>query len=62
LATRSIAANVNGKRMTADVKPRLLLAYFLREQTVLTGTHIARDAWQHAASLVQLGSMGAARC
>jgi aerobic carbon-monoxide dehydrogenase small subunit len=35
-----IALTVNGKRVEADVTPRTHLADFLREQLLLTGTHI----------------------
>ncbi len=38
--TRTINLNVNGREVTAAAEPRLHLADFLREQLLLTGTHI----------------------
>jgi carbon-monoxide dehydrogenase small subunit len=39
-----IAVTVNGRRYERDVEPRTLLAYFLREQLGLTGTHVGCDS------------------
>jgi carbon-monoxide dehydrogenase small subunit len=39
-----IAVTVNGTRYERDVEPRTLLAYFLREQLGLTGTHVGCDS------------------
>jgi carbon-monoxide dehydrogenase small subunit len=39
----SIALAVNGTRHEAEVEPRLLLAYFLREQLGLKGTNVGCD-------------------
>ena len=39
-----INVKVNGKAYEADVEPRVLLAYFLREQLGLTGTHVGCDS------------------
>jgi carbon-monoxide dehydrogenase small subunit len=38
-----VSVTVNGTTFTRDVEPRTLLAYFLREDCGLTGTHIACD-------------------
>lgn len=38
-----ISVTVNGTLYQRDVEPRLLLAYFLREELGLTGTHIGCD-------------------
>jgi carbon-monoxide dehydrogenase small subunit len=38
-----IALTVNGQRHEADVEPRQLLVYFLREQLGLTGTNVGCD-------------------
>jgi aerobic carbon-monoxide dehydrogenase small subunit len=38
-----INVTVNGKNYDAEVEPRLLLVYFLRENLNLTGTHIGCD-------------------
>jgi carbon-monoxide dehydrogenase small subunit len=39
-----IAVTVNGRRYERDVEPRTLLAYFLREDLGLTGTHVGCDS------------------
>jgi carbon-monoxide dehydrogenase small subunit len=39
----NIALTVNGQSHEADVEPRLLLAYFLREQLGLKGTNVGCD-------------------
>ena len=38
-----IDVKVNGVAYERDVEPRTLLAYFLREQCGLTGTHVGCD-------------------
>jgi carbon-monoxide dehydrogenase small subunit len=38
-----IAVTVNGTKYERDVEPRTLLAYFLREDCGLTGTHVGCD-------------------
>jgi carbon-monoxide dehydrogenase small subunit len=38
-----ISVTVNGTRHEADVEPRLLLVYFIREQLGLTGTNVGCD-------------------
>jgi aerobic carbon-monoxide dehydrogenase small subunit len=40
---RKIAVTVNGERHEAEVEPRQLLAYFLREDLGLTGTNVGCD-------------------
>jgi carbon-monoxide dehydrogenase small subunit len=40
---RRIAVTVNGERREADVEPRQLLVYFLREELGLTGTNVGCD-------------------
>jgi carbon-monoxide dehydrogenase small subunit len=40
----TITMTVNGTTYTRDVEPRTLLAYFLREQLGLTGTHVGCDS------------------
>jgi aerobic carbon-monoxide dehydrogenase small subunit len=40
---RQIAVTVNGERQEAEVEPRQLLVYFLREQLGLTGTNVGCD-------------------
>jgi carbon-monoxide dehydrogenase small subunit len=43
LTTRAITIQVNGTRHEADVEPRQLLVYFLRDQLGLTGTNVGCD-------------------
>jgi aerobic-type carbon monoxide dehydrogenase small subunit (CoxS/CutS family) len=43
LVVRHIAVTVNGTRHEADVEPRTLLVYFLRETLGLTGTNVGCD-------------------
>jgi aerobic carbon-monoxide dehydrogenase small subunit len=38
-----VSVKVNGTAYERDVEPRTLLAYFLREQCGLTGTHVGCD-------------------
>ena len=40
---RRVAITVNGARREAEVEPRQLLVYFLREQLGLTGTNVGCD-------------------
>jgi aerobic carbon-monoxide dehydrogenase small subunit len=39
----NITVTINGAQYSRDVEPRTLLAYFLREQCGLTGTHVGCD-------------------
>ncbi len=41
--TRKIGVTVNGVRHEAEVEPRRLLAYFLRDELGLTGTNVGCD-------------------
>jgi aerobic carbon-monoxide dehydrogenase small subunit len=43
LVVRHIAVTVNGTRHEADVEPRTLLVYFIREAVGLTGTNVGCD-------------------
>jgi aerobic carbon-monoxide dehydrogenase small subunit len=49
-----ISLTVNGRKVEADVEPRLLLATFLREHVGLTGTHIGCDTSSCGACTVLL--------
>jgi carbon-monoxide dehydrogenase small subunit len=57
-----ISMTVNGKRRTADLEPRVLLAHFLREQLRLTGTHIGCDTTQCGACTVLIDGRSAKSC
>lgn len=39
----NVSVTVNGTPYERDVEPRMLLAYFLREELGLTGTHVGCD-------------------
>ena len=53
---------VNGEAHTAQVESRTLLAYFLREQLSLTGTHIGCDTTSCGACTVILDGTAVKSC
>ena len=59
---RSITLHVNGVARTADVEPRALLAYVLRDQLDLTGTHIGCDTSQCGACTVHVDGQAMKSC
>ena len=59
---RSIAVTVNGERREAEVEPRELLVYFLRERLGLTGTHIGCDTTSCGACTVLLDGTPVKSC
>ena len=59
---RSITLNVNGAARTAEVEPRALLAYVLRDQLDLTGTHIGCDTGQCGACTVHIDGHAVKSC
>jgi carbon-monoxide dehydrogenase small subunit len=59
---RRIAVTVNGARHEADVEPRQLLVYFLREQLGLTGTNVGCDTSSCGACTVLLGGESVKSC
>src|SRR5690348_1178877 len=62
LMKRSITLHVNGVARTADVEPRALLAYVLRDQLDLTGTHIGCDTSQCGACTVHVDGKAIKSC
>ena len=58
----SIALNVNGKPIEAEVDGRTLLVDFLREQLRLTGTHVGCDTAQCGACVVHLDGRAVKSC
>ena len=58
----SIELKVNGKAVRADVTPRTHLADFLREQLVLTGTHIGCEHGICGACTVLVDGKSARAC
>ena len=57
-----VSMTVNGKVRKADVEPRLLLVHFLREQLLLTGTHVGCDTSQCGACTVIVDGRSAKSC
>ena len=57
-----ITINVNGRKRSAMVEPRLLLVHFLRESLNLTGTHVGCDTSQCGACTVLLDGCSAKSC
>lgn len=62
MQTHHISLTVNGQKVEADVEPRLLLAYFLRENLNLTGTHIGCDTTSCGACTVHLNGKSVKSC
>jgi len=59
---RHIAVTVNGTRHEADVEPRTLLVYFLRENLGLTGTNVGCDTSTCGACTVLVGGKSVKSC
>jgi aerobic carbon-monoxide dehydrogenase small subunit len=57
-----ITLTVNGKKHSADVEPRQLLAYFLRDNLALTGANIGCDTSQCGACTVLVDGMAVKSC
>jgi carbon-monoxide dehydrogenase small subunit len=59
---RRIACTVNGVRREAEVEPRLLLVYFLRETLGLTGTNVGCDTSSCGACTVMVDGKSVKSC
>ena len=59
---RDIAVTVNRERQEAEVEPRQLLVYFLREQLGLTGTNVGCDTSSCGACTVLLDGESVKSC
>jgi aerobic carbon-monoxide dehydrogenase small subunit len=59
---RPIAVTVNGARREAEVEPRQLLVYFLREQLGLHGTNVGCDTTTCGACTVLLDGRSVKSC
>jgi carbon-monoxide dehydrogenase small subunit len=57
-----ISLTVNGKVRKGHVEPRTLLVHFLREQLLLTGTHVGCDTSQCGACTVLIDGSSAKSC
>jgi carbon-monoxide dehydrogenase small subunit len=58
----ALSLTVNGKPVTANVDPRLLLVQFIREHLQLTGTHVGCDTAQCGACTVHLDGRAVKAC
>ena len=58
----TVSMMVNGKAVSADVEPRMLLVTFLREQQRLTGTHVGCDTSQCGACVVHVDGRAVKSC
>jgi carbon-monoxide dehydrogenase small subunit len=59
---KAIIVTVNGVKHRAEVEPRTLLVYFLREHLGLTGTHVGCDTSQCGACTVHLNGRAVKSC
>jgi len=57
-----LTVTANGVKYEAEVEPRLLLVYFLREHLGLTGTHVGCDTSQCGACTIQLNGRAVKSC
>ena len=57
-----ISVTVNGEQRSADVEPRTLLVYFLRETLGLTGTNVGCDTSSCGACTVHLDGESVKSC
>ncbi|HET8563465.1 MAG TPA: (2Fe-2S)-binding protein, partial [Candidatus Binatia bacterium] len=57
-----ITVTVNNVKHEAEVEPRLLLVYFLREHLGLTGTHVGCDTSQCGACTIHLNGRAVKSC
>lgn len=58
----SVSMTVNGKAVSAKVDPRTLLVQFLRENLLLTGTHVGCDTSQCGACVVHVDGKAIKSC
>lgn len=57
-----ISVTVNGKRVEAEVEPRLLLVHFIRENLGQTGTHVGCDTSNCSACTVLMDGRPVKSC
>ena len=58
----SLSLTVNGKAVNTSVDPRTLLVQLIREQLLLTGTHVGCDTAQCGACTVHLNGRAVKAC
>ena len=59
---RTITLTLNGKRVTHEVEPRLLLIHYLRDVAGLTGTHVGCDTSVCGACTIILNDTAVKSC
>ena len=57
-----LSLTVNGKTVSANVDPRMLLVQLIRENLLLTGTHVGCDTAQCGACTVHLNGRAVKSC
>jgi aerobic carbon-monoxide dehydrogenase small subunit len=62
VSTHKIAITVNGQSHEAEVEPRTLLVYFLREHLGLTGTNVGCDTTSCGACTVSIDGESVKSC
>ena len=60
--TASVSMTVNGRPVSAEVEPRMLLVQLLREKLSLTGTHVGCDTSQCGACVVHVDGVSVKSC
>jgi carbon-monoxide dehydrogenase small subunit len=60
--TLSVTLSVNGRALTQEIEPRLLLVHFLRDVAGLTGTKIGCDTSQCGSCTVLLDGVAVKSC
>jgi aerobic carbon-monoxide dehydrogenase small subunit len=58
----SVSMTVNGRAVTGQIDPRTLLVQFLRENLLLTGTHVGCDTSQCGACVVHVDGHAVKSC
>ena len=58
----SVSMTVNGKAVMAKIDPRTLLVQFLRDNLMLTGTHVGCDTSQCGACVVHVDGLAVKSC
>jgi aerobic carbon-monoxide dehydrogenase small subunit len=62
LMNKTISLTINGRAVTADVEPRTQLADFVREQLLLTGTHLGCEHGVCGACTIEIDGAPARSC
>lgn len=57
-----VSCTINGKKVTREVEPELLLVDFLRERLGLTGTHVGCDTSQCGACVIHVDGKSIKSC